>query len=168
MTSVYDRISETGEQVINGQTYKVFQIETRCKTCDSTNVAPEGNQKHLSGWTCWNCEVSFDKSNKTENKRNQKRNKASEVLSLNERAETVSQEYDDQLISFYDNLSMVELDVYLSQCGLTGKQEMYLRGYIQHGSYQAVADQYNVSRKAVEKSLKNISLDKTTVKKDLF
>lgn len=145
----------TGTTTISGKTFQVKEVIQQCERCESTDVATEGGNK-VSGWTCWDCEVSYDKPSKQQNKGINTNFKKQKEVSLDERAETIEADSDMTFLSFDDNLNMVELKLFIEQLNTTDKRKQYLKDYVKHGSLQTVANIHNVKVQTVDEALKTI------------
>lgn len=163
ITKQFKRKSE-----IDGLT--VTEIKTVCENCGSEKIAPEGWGKKISGWTCWNCECSYDNSNKRANKRNKQRQGKDMEVSLEERAESIQQEKDEAYLTLEMEFEAIEMEQFIRDFNLPENQESVLLGVANSGKLNLVSENLNVSKQAVNQTLKRIkkSFERQGITKDVF
>ena len=156
-----------GTEIIDGKEYKKYEVIQTCSKCGSDKINVNVSRGKVSGVTCYDCEVSFDNSNKLLN--NGKQTTGSELynVSLEGRSDVIEPGNDKALSTEPQDLNEVELNLFINQLPISESNKELLI-YISQGLTETqIGNIFEVSQQSINKRLKTIKRQLESIGYDL-
>jgi len=156
-----------GTEIIDGKEYKKYEVVQTCSKCGSDKINVNVSNGKVTGITCYNCEVSFDNSNKHLNNGHKSKGNKDFNVSLEGRSDVIEPGNDKALSTEPQDLNEVELNLFINQLPIS-KDNKQILVYISQGlTYEQIGNLKDIHKSNVNRRLQTVKRQLESIGYDL-